>query len=136
MNANQQPKSANFNFLAKHYPDLERIGAICEHYFTAGPIVALITLRRFGELLAQMAAARSVFSRTRGSNRPISYGVSALRRTIRLVCSTSSTKFVWTVMLPHMYLLACIRQRARSASRAIGRASRPASGLGNAGSGA
>jgi hypothetical protein len=30
MNANQRPKSANFNFLAKRYPDLERIGALCE----------------------------------------------------------------------------------------------------------
>jgi hypothetical protein len=59
MNANQQPKSANFNFLAKRYPDLERIGALCEHYFTVDPIVALITLRQFGELLAQMVSARS-----------------------------------------------------------------------------
>jgi type I restriction enzyme R subunit len=59
MNASQQPKSANFNFLVKRYPDLERIGALCEHYFTVDPIVALITLRQFGELLAQMVAARS-----------------------------------------------------------------------------
>jgi hypothetical protein len=59
MNANQQPKSANFNFLAKRYPDLERIGALCEHYFTFDPIIALITLRLFGELLAQIVAARS-----------------------------------------------------------------------------
>jgi type I restriction enzyme R subunit len=59
MNANQQPKSANFNFLAKRYPDLERIGALCERYFSDDPIVALITLRQFGELLAQMVAARS-----------------------------------------------------------------------------
>jgi type I restriction enzyme R subunit len=54
-----KPKSANFNFLTKRYPDLERIGALCEHYFTIDPIVALITLRQFGELLAQMVAARS-----------------------------------------------------------------------------
>jgi type I restriction enzyme, R subunit len=59
MNANQQPKSANFNFLAKRYPDLERIGALHERYFSDDPIVALITLRQFGELLAQMVAARS-----------------------------------------------------------------------------
>jgi type I restriction enzyme, R subunit len=59
MNVMEQPKSANFIFLAKRYPDLERIGAICEHYFTFDPIVALITLRQFGELLAQMVAARS-----------------------------------------------------------------------------
>jgi type I restriction enzyme, R subunit len=59
MNANQQPKSANFSFLAKRYPDLERIGALCERYFSDDPIVALITLRQFGELLAQIVAARS-----------------------------------------------------------------------------
>jgi type I restriction enzyme R subunit len=59
MNANEQPRSANFNFLAKRYPDLERVGALCEHYFTFDPIVALITLRQFGELLAQMVVARS-----------------------------------------------------------------------------
>jgi type I restriction enzyme R subunit len=59
MNANQQPRSANFNFLAKRYPDLERIGAVCERYFSDDPIVALITIRQFGELLAQMVAARS-----------------------------------------------------------------------------
>jgi type I restriction enzyme R subunit len=59
MNANQQPRSANFNFLAKRYPDLERIGALCERCFSDDPIVALMTLRQFGELLAQMVAARS-----------------------------------------------------------------------------
>lgn len=59
MNASHEPKSANFNFLAKRYPDLERIGALCERYFSDDPIVALITLRQFGELLAQMVAARS-----------------------------------------------------------------------------
>jgi type I restriction enzyme R subunit len=59
MNANQPPKSANFNFLANRYPDLERIGALCERYFSDDPIVALMTLRQFGELLAQMVAARS-----------------------------------------------------------------------------
>ena len=41
MNAKGQAKSANFNFLARRYPDLERIGALCEHYFTLDPIVAL-----------------------------------------------------------------------------------------------
>src|SRR5260221_8030473 len=59
MNANQQPKSANFNFLAKRYPDLERIGALCERCFSDDPIIGLMTLRQFGELLAQMVAARS-----------------------------------------------------------------------------
>ncbi|MDE5452546.1 type I restriction-modification system endonuclease [Bradyrhizobium sp. CSA112] len=59
MNAKAQPKSANFNFLARRYPDLERIGALCERYFSDDPIIALITVRQFGELLAQMVAARS-----------------------------------------------------------------------------
>src|SRR6476659_2692383 len=59
VSAAKQPKSANFSFLTRRYPDLERIGALCEHYFTFDPIVALITLRQFGELLAQMVAARS-----------------------------------------------------------------------------
>jgi type I restriction enzyme, R subunit len=59
MNASTQPKSANFNFLAKLYPDLERIGALCERYFSDDPVISLITLRQFGELLAQMVAARS-----------------------------------------------------------------------------
>jgi hypothetical protein len=56
MNVNAQPKSANFAFLAKRYPDLERIGALCERYFSDDPIIALMTLRQFGELLAQMVA--------------------------------------------------------------------------------
>ncbi|MGY3413071.1 hypothetical protein ACVWZV_009237 [Bradyrhizobium sp. GM5.1] len=53
------PKSANFSFLAKRYPDLDRIGAGCERYFSDDPVVTLILLRQFGEVLAQMLAARS-----------------------------------------------------------------------------
>ncbi|MGY4617256.1 type I restriction enzyme R subunit [Bradyrhizobium sp. USDA 4472] len=53
------PKSANFSFLAKRYPDLDRIGAGSERYFSDDPVVALILLRQFGEVLAQMLAARS-----------------------------------------------------------------------------
>jgi hypothetical protein len=56
---NEPAKSANFRFLAKPYPDLERIGAGSERYFSDDPIVALVLLRQFGELLAQMLAARS-----------------------------------------------------------------------------
>jgi type I restriction enzyme R subunit len=59
MKANEQPKSANFYFLARHYPDLERIGALCERYFSDEPIIVLMTLRQFGEVLAQMVAAKS-----------------------------------------------------------------------------
>jgi hypothetical protein len=59
-NKNSEPqKSANFRFLAKRYPDLDRIGAGCERYFSDDPVVALIMLRQFGELLAQILAARS-----------------------------------------------------------------------------
>jgi type I restriction enzyme R subunit len=56
---NEPPKSANFRFLAIRYPDLDRIGAGSERYFSDDPVVALMLLRQFGELLAQMLAARS-----------------------------------------------------------------------------
>jgi type I restriction enzyme, R subunit len=58
MNAGKQAASANFSFLAKRYPQLERIGAQSERYFSDDPIVSLITTRQFGEALAQLAAAR------------------------------------------------------------------------------
>jgi type I restriction enzyme, R subunit len=59
MDARERAKSSNFGFLAKRYPQLERIGALSERYFSDDPIVALITLRQFGEALAQLVAARS-----------------------------------------------------------------------------
>ena len=59
MNAKRHPVSSNFNFLAKRYPQLERIGAQSERYFSDDPIVSLITIRQFGEALAQLVAARS-----------------------------------------------------------------------------
>jgi len=59
MNAQGQATSSNFGFLAKRYPQLERIGALSERYFSDDPIVPLITIRQFGELLAQLVAARS-----------------------------------------------------------------------------
>ena len=59
MNTKERPKSANFGFLAKRYPDLERIGSLCERYFSDEPVIVLMTLRQFGELLAQMVAAKS-----------------------------------------------------------------------------
>src|SRR5580704_9849187 len=51
--------SPNFGFLAKRYPELERIAARSERYLADDPIVSLITLRQFGEALAQLVAARS-----------------------------------------------------------------------------
>jgi type I restriction enzyme, R subunit len=50
---------SNFGFLSKRYPQLERIGARSERYFSDDPIISLMTIRRFGELLAQLAAAGS-----------------------------------------------------------------------------
>jgi type I restriction enzyme R subunit len=59
MNAKGQAISSNFSFLAKRYPQLERIGALGERYFSDDPVVSLITVRQFGEALAQLVAARS-----------------------------------------------------------------------------
>src|SRR5580704_15794812 len=59
MTATEDVTSPNFGFLAKRYPELEQIAARSEHYFSDDPIVSLITLRRFGEALAQLVAARS-----------------------------------------------------------------------------
>ena len=53
------PVSQNFDFLATHDAQLARIGALAERYFSDDPIVTLVKLRLFGELLAQMTAARS-----------------------------------------------------------------------------
>ena len=52
--------SANFDFLAKHDPQLVRLGGLAERYFKDDPSTSLIKLRQFGELLAQLTAARSV----------------------------------------------------------------------------
>ena len=55
----QATSSSNFGFLARRYPQLERIGALSECYFPDDPVVSLITVRQFGEALAQLVAARS-----------------------------------------------------------------------------
>lgn len=49
--------SVNFAFLDAHDPQLVRLGALAEQYFTTDPNTSLIKLRQFGELLAQLAAA-------------------------------------------------------------------------------
>ena len=59
MNTTEHAASPNFGFLAKRYPQLEQIGARSERYFSDDPIVSLITIRQFGEALAQLVAARS-----------------------------------------------------------------------------
>jgi len=58
MNTTEHAASPNFGFLAKRYPQLEQIGARSERYFSDDPIVSLITIRQFGEALAQLVAAR------------------------------------------------------------------------------
>src|SRR4029077_17249799 len=59
MTATEDATSPNFGFLAKRYPELERIAARSERYFSGDPIVSLITLRQFGGALAQLVAAPS-----------------------------------------------------------------------------
>ncbi|MBD2415637.1 type I restriction-modification system endonuclease [Nostoc calcicola FACHB-3891] len=49
--------SPNFGFLEIHDPQLVRLGALAEKYFTDDPNTCLIKLRQFGELLAQLIAA-------------------------------------------------------------------------------
>lgn len=49
--------SLNFAFLEVHNPQLVRLGALAEQYFTSDPNTCLIKLRQFGELLAQLTAA-------------------------------------------------------------------------------
>ncbi|WP_145691114.1 type I restriction-modification system endonuclease [Azospirillum brasilense] len=53
-----QHSSANFNFLATHDPQLVRLGALAERYFRDDPNTSLLKVRQFGELLAQLVAAR------------------------------------------------------------------------------
>jgi type I restriction enzyme, R subunit len=50
--------SPNFGFLEIHDPQLVRLGALAERYFTEDPNTCLIKLRQFGELLAQLIAAQ------------------------------------------------------------------------------
>jgi type I restriction enzyme, R subunit len=50
--------SPNFSFLNPHDPQLVRLGAIAERYFKEDPVTCLMKLRQFGELLAQLVAAK------------------------------------------------------------------------------
>ena len=52
-------ETANFGFLAKHDVQLMRLGALAERYFGSDPNTTLIKLRQFGELLAQLTAAKA-----------------------------------------------------------------------------
>ena len=51
--------SANFWFLGLHDAQLVRLGALAERYFRDDPNTCLIKLRQFGEVLAQLVAAKA-----------------------------------------------------------------------------
>ena len=51
--------SPNFDFLKVHEPALVMLGLQAEQYFKADPNTCLIKLRQFGELLAQLTAAKT-----------------------------------------------------------------------------
>ena len=51
--------SANFGFLGTHDAQLVRLGGLAERYFKDDPNTSLIKLRQFGEVLAQLTAAKS-----------------------------------------------------------------------------
>jgi type I restriction enzyme, R subunit len=51
--------SANFDFLGKLDAQLVRLGALAERYFKEDPNTCLIKLRQFGEVLAQLTAAKA-----------------------------------------------------------------------------
>jgi type I restriction enzyme R subunit len=51
--------SANFDFLGTHDAQLVRLGALAERYFKDDPNTCLIKLRQFGEVLAQLTAAKA-----------------------------------------------------------------------------
>ncbi|PSB03232.1 type I restriction-modification system endonuclease [Merismopedia glauca] len=51
-------ESANFQFLQLHDVQLVRLGALAERYFLDDPCTCSIKLRQFGELLAQLSAAK------------------------------------------------------------------------------
>lgn len=52
------PLSPNFEFLKVHDPQLVRLGSLAERYFVDAPNTCLIKLRQFGEVLAQLTAAK------------------------------------------------------------------------------
>ena len=52
------PPSPNFEFLKIHDHQLVRLGSLAERYFADDPNTCLIKLRQFGEVLAQLTAAK------------------------------------------------------------------------------
>jgi type I restriction enzyme R subunit len=54
-------ESANFGHLASFDAQLVRLGSLAERYFSDDPITCLMKLRQFGELLAELTAAKLGF---------------------------------------------------------------------------
>lgn len=54
----QQKIQSNFDALKAYEPELWRLGALAERYFTEDPNTSLLKLRQFSEILAQSLAAR------------------------------------------------------------------------------
>jgi type I restriction enzyme, R subunit len=52
-------ETQNFGFPSVHDIQLVRLGALAERYFRDDPNTCLIKLRQFGEVLAQLTAAKS-----------------------------------------------------------------------------
>lgn len=52
-------ESSNFSFLKVHSAQLYRLATLAERYFGDDPGTSLIKIRQFGELLAQMTAAKA-----------------------------------------------------------------------------
>src|SRR5258708_26223154 len=50
--------STNFAFLQPHDEQLVRLGMLAERYFLDDPNTCLLKIRQFGELLAQLVAAK------------------------------------------------------------------------------
>jgi type I restriction enzyme, R subunit len=55
----QQKIQSNFDALKAYEPELWRLGALAERYFTEDPNTSLLKLRQFSEILAQSLAARA-----------------------------------------------------------------------------
>ena len=53
---------SNFDTLRAYQAQLCRLGALVKRYFAQDPKTSLLKLRQFSELLAQLLAARTLFS--------------------------------------------------------------------------
>ena len=51
-------ESPNFGLLEGHAPQLVRLGVLAERYFGDDPNTSIMKLRQFGEVMAQITAAK------------------------------------------------------------------------------